>query len=82
MGVGQKCEEEKNHLADDISFSQSFDHVPSRTIYKEGILILPHCFRDVSGGDIGGGRKEKEGGREVNKKAKTRLDPRMGKAER
>lgn len=65
-----------------LVFLRALTTLPSRTIYKEGILILPHCFRDVSGGDIGGGRKEKEGGREVNKKAKTRLDPRMGKAER
>lgn len=73
---------EKNYLADVISFSQSCDHVPGITIYKEERLILPHFFRDVSGGNIGGGRREKKGGRGVNKKDKTRLDPRMDKAER
>lgn len=55
----------------ELVFPQSYDPVPGRTIYKEGRLIVPYCFRDFNSCSIGGGRGEKEGGREVNKKDKT-----------
>lgn len=39
---------------------------------------MPHCFRDFNSGSIGGGRGEKEGGTEVNKKDKTGSSGKQG----
>lgn len=39
---------------------------------------MPHCFRDFNSGSIGGGRGEKEGGTEVNKKDKTGFSGKQG----